>query len=312
MKVASIDIGSNSVLLLIAESTDSGLVPIVEASTITRLGQGVDRDRRLHQDAVTRTLHSLENYAQLVKQHRATQLDVVTTSAARDATGIDNFLDQAEQILGRRPRVIGGEQEAQLTFLGAVCGLALGQSVAVFDIGGGSTEIAYGFVQPNGQPVLQAVSSLDIGCVRITERYIHQDPPSPVEIEAAHRAVDKAFETLDKPLDGVVWVGIGGTITSLVAANGALVPYDATAVHGASITAADVTKLAERLRALPVAQRCEVPGLEPKRADVIVGGACIVERLLAWAGQESVLVSSRGVQWGLALEMCANHAHSQL
>ncbi len=306
MKVAAIDIGTNSVLLLVAQPTfDHELAPIHDVSTITRLGQGVDQNRRLHPDAVRRTLLCLEDYARRLQEHRVERLDVVTTSAARDAEGVDGFLDAAERILGARPRVISGEAEARLTFLGALSGLPVAGPVAVYDIGGGSTEIVFGHVEPGRSPTVGVASSLNVGCVRLTERHVTRDPPSDLDLEATRGAVDQLLAGMAAPEGSLTWVGIGGTITTLAAVELALVPYDPSRVHGSILTANQVTSLVKRLGTLPVSERKRVPGLDPKRADVIVAGGCIVERLLAWSGVQQTHVSDRGVRWGLAIELCS-------
>lgn len=303
MKVATIDIGTNSVLLLIAETQGNHLAPVHEVSTITRLGQRVDKDRRLHADAVRRTLRCLEDYASRMREHHVERLDVVTTSAARDAAGVDAFLDAAERVLGARPRVISGEAEARLTFVGALSGLSVAGPVAVYDIGGGSTEIVFGRVEPGRLPTVDFATSLDVGCVRLTERLVRGDPPSRSELDAVRGAVDELLGPLMRRQGPLTWVGIGGTITTLVAVEQGLVPYDPSKVHGSRLTADQVAGLVQRLGALPVSERSLVPGLDPKRADVIVAGGCIVQRLLAWSGGELTRVSDRGVRWGLAIEL---------
>jgi exopolyphosphatase/guanosine-5'-triphosphate,3'-diphosphate pyrophosphatase len=304
LKVATIDIGTNSVLLLIAETLgDHGPSPVHEVSTITRLGQGVDKDRCLHPDAIHRTLLCLEDYARRMQEHHVERLDVVTTSAARDAVGVDAFLDAAERILGARPRVISGEAEARLTFLGALSGLSVAGPVAVYDIGGGSTEIVFGRVEPGRPPTVHFATSLDVGCVRLTERHVRQDPPSRSELDAVRGSVDALLGGLVRSEGPLTWVGIGGTITALVAVELGLAPYDPSKVHGSNLTVDQVAGLVQRLGDLPVSERRFVPGLDPKRADVIVTGGCIVQRLLAWSGAYQTCVSDRGVRWGLAIEL---------
>ena len=304
MKVATIDIGTNSVLLLVAETLgDHRLTPVLEVSTITRLGQGVDKSRCLHPDAVRRTLLCLEDYARRMREHLVERLDVVTTSAARDAVGVDAFLDAAERILGARPRVISGEAEARLTFLGALSGLSVAGPVAVYDIGGGSTEIVFGHVEPGRSPTISFATSLDVGCVRLTERHVRRDPPSRSELDAVRGSVGEVLSGLVRSAGPLTWVGIGGTITTLVAVELGLEPYDPSKVHGSVLTVDQVAGLVQRLGALPVSERRVVPGLDPKRADVIVTGGCIVQQLLAWSGTQQTRVSDRGVRWGLAIEL---------
>jgi len=309
VKIATIDIGTNSVLLLIAEAVGNKLVPVFEGSTITRLGQGVDETRRLNPDAVARTLRCLEDYAQRVKEHDVQALDVVTTSAARDALESGEFLDSSERVLGCRPRVIVGEEEARLTFNGALSDLDVEGPVAVYDSGGGSTEIVFGHIKQGTPPVLQQMSSIDIGCVRMTERHVHTDPPTQAELDAVRDAVDASLAHFPPPQRDVSWIGIGGTITTLAAVKMGLLTYDASKVHGFELSVRDVTDLLRTLGEMPLSRRQLVPGLDPKRADVIVSGGCVVQRLLHWTGQTKTFVSSRGVQWGLASEIWSRLRH---
>lgn len=309
MRVATIDVGTNSVLLLVAQQGPQSLVALHEASTITRLGQGVDRERRLHPDAVQRTLRCLERYAAVVRQFDVQRVEVVSTSATRDAEGTDQFLEAAETILRTRPRVISGQEEARLTFLGALTGLPVHGNVAVYDIGGGSTEIVFGRRESGEMlPVVERAASLDMGCVRLTERHLAHDPPTARELDAVRSSIEAKLAELalpSKPFTELfTWVGIGGTITTLAAVKMGLETYDGERVHGSRMTREGVRGLVEQLGSMTLAQRQTVSGLEPKRADVIVAGACLVDRLLSWAKQDQTYVSDRGVRWGLALELC--------
>ena len=303
MRVAAIDIGTNSVLLLIANKTPtSSLEPLVELSTITRLGQQVDRTRSLHPDAVSRTLACLRSYAQLLQQHAVDRLAVVATSASRDAQGADSFLHQAREILGVAPAIISGEREALLTFAGALSALPVQGPVAVQDVGGGSTELVTGQVQDGVARVHSAVS-LDIGSVRMTERFLGSDPPSPQQLHAASEHVREVLANAPVARAEMTWVGIAGTITTLAAVQLGLERYDAAVVHGSTLSVAQVRALRDRLAAMPLSQRRAVAGLEPKRADGIVAGALIAAEVLERAGASHMLVSDRGVRWGLALEL---------
>lgn len=302
MRVATIDIGTNSVLLLVAELHGRDLVPRVERSTITRLGQDVDRTRRLHPDAVQRTLDCLRQYAAVMREHQVDVTGCVATSASRDASGAESFVQQAREILGVAPTVISGAREAQLTFLGALAGLTLQGPVAVQDVGGGSTEIVLGQVGPHGASALQAVS-LDVGSVRMTERYLASDPPGPAELARVREHVRAQLARAPAVPPTTAWVGIAGTITTLVAIELGLRAYDPARVHGAKLSTERIGGLVDELSRLPLAERRRVPGLEPKRADVIVAGASIVHEVLCAAGAPGLVVSDRGVRWGLAMEL---------
>jgi exopolyphosphatase/guanosine-5'-triphosphate,3'-diphosphate pyrophosphatase len=300
-KVAAIDIGTNSVLLVIAVVDAAGARPILERATITRMGEGVDQTRRLAPAAVERNLECLRAYAADLSAHGSPRLDVVGTSALRDADGAPAFLDEAERILGVRPRVIAGDEEARLTFRGALSGLSLAGKLLVFDIGGGSTELVVGDAA-GSEPASRV--SLDIGSVRLYERHVRSDPPSPVEVAAIEADIARALAgaaplaqlRLGEPL---TLVGVAGTVTTLKALDLGLAAYDAAQVHGAVLTLSAAERLCEQLCALTLEERKRLPGLQPKRADVIVAGALIVRELLRRAGAREAIVSDRGVRFGL-------------
>jgi exopolyphosphatase/guanosine-5'-triphosphate,3'-diphosphate pyrophosphatase len=301
-KVAAIDIGTNSVLLVIAVQGVAGVEPLLERATITRLGEGVDKTRRLAPAAAERNLACLRAYAADLRAHGNPRLDVVGTSALRDAEGAQAFLDEAELILGVRPRVIAGDEEAALTFRGALSGLALSGELLVFDVGGGSTELISGNALAGALP--QSRVSLDIGSVRLFERHVRSDPPSSAELQAIEadvaRELSSAAPLAHQPSAGrSTLVGVAGTVTTLKALELGLEPYEAARVHGAVLTLSAVEALCAKLASLPLAERQQLPGLEPKRADVIVAGAIIVRDLLRRSGAREMVVSDRGVRFGL-------------
>lgn len=299
-RVAAIDIGTNSVLLLIAEAGASGPVPLVERATITRLGQDVDRTRRLAPEAVERTLACLERYAAEIRQHAPDLVLAVGTSAMRDAEGGASFRERAQEILGALPRVASGDEEAELTFVGALSGLQLAGDVVVFDIGGGSTEIIAG----DAAAGLRAKISLDIGSVRLTERHLRADPPSDAELARVRDDVRAALATVPFRPAGLA-VGVAGTVTTIAAHVHGLVPYDAARAHGAALSRDQVSAAAAELASLGVEQRRRLPAIDPKRADVIVAGAILVEELLRFCGADTLTVSDRGVRWGLVVRALA-------
>jgi exopolyphosphatase/guanosine-5'-triphosphate,3'-diphosphate pyrophosphatase len=303
MRVAAIDIGTNSTLLLVAERRGTALVPVLERATITRLGRGVDRTRTLDAAAVEDTLACLGGYAEEIRRAGATRVDAVGTSAMRDAAGGEAFRRRAGELLGREPRVISGDEEAELTFAGALAGLGLDGPVIVFDLGGGSTEIIRG--RAGAVDVRERAVSLDIGSVRLTERHLHGDPPSAAEIAAVRADARAGLAGLGAGWTGAPVVGVAGTVTTLAAYALAVAPYDAARVHGARLGAATVHRVAAALARLSLAERRVLPAIEPKRADVIVAGATIVEEVLAWAGVPELVVSDRGVRWGLAQRLAS-------
>jgi exopolyphosphatase/guanosine-5'-triphosphate,3'-diphosphate pyrophosphatase len=297
-RVAAIDIGTNSILLTIAEWHEGGPKVLVDRATVTRLGERVDETRTLAPAAVERSLDCLRRYAQELAAYQVTRLDVVGTSALRDATVSDEFLQQAESLLGFRPRVIDGPEEARLTCLGALSGISLEGPFVVVDIGGGSTELIVG--SRNGAEVtLARYTSLDMGCVRLTERHFRRDPPSQAELDAAIGTASRAFRTLPFDVSTGTLVGVAGTITTLSAIHLGLDPYDPKRVHGARLDIEVIEEQRRTLSQLDQKQRTLVRGLHPGRADVIVAGAIIVEQLLRTSGRDSLLVSDRGVRYGL-------------
>jgi len=309
MRVATIDIGTNTVLLLIANVDAGALQPIVERATITRLGQGVDRERRLQPEAIERTLVCLAEYQDVLREHEVSWLDVVGTSAMRDAAGGEDFSARARTILGVAPRVIAGEEEARLTFIGALSGLNVSGKVTVFDIGGGSTEIVSGELGSSGRKLAAAVS-LNIGSVRLFERHMRSDPPSNDELARVEYDIHEALRAAPAFATDSTLVGVAGTVTQLAAVELGLTRYDATRVHGSVLSRSAVERLANRLAAMSVSERRALPGMEPSRADVIVVGSAIVRAVLSWSGATKLLVSDRGVRWGLAAELAARAAHA--
>ena len=319
MRVATIDIGTNSVLLLVAEvESDRGdaLRPVLERATVTRLGEGVDRNRRLLDAACERTLSCLSKYAADLRELGVTRLDAVGTSAMRDAAGGEEFVARAAQVLGVAPRVIDGNEEARLTFAGALSGLReLPDSgpVTVFDIGGGSTEIVVGARDAHERRIASAVS-LDIGSVRLFERHVTTDPPNQAALDLVERDIQSALAHAPRPAAlgaGATLVGVAGTVTQLAALELELTRYDGTRVHGYTLTRDAVERLASRLASLDVSQRRALPGMEPSRADVIVVGSAIARAVLQWSGATELVVSDRGVRWGLAEELARQHvAHA--
>ena len=308
MRVATVDIGTNTVLLLVAErGVDGGLRSIAERATITRLGEGVDRTRRLTPAAIARTRDCLQEYAQAIRGFGVNRVSVVGTSAMRDAGGGDEVRTHVRALLGVDARVLSGEEEARLTFLGAVGGLALDERerVAVFDIGGGSTEVVMGRALV-AAPLVDFGASYDVGSVRLTERCVTHDPPTPEELESVTRAAQRAFAPvppLGHASQARIPVGIAGTMTTLAAVSLALATYDGARVHGHVMPVGELKRVVGHLAALDPEARKALAGMEPKRADVIVAGGMIALALLDHWGATEVRISDRGVRWGLAEEL---------
>jgi exopolyphosphatase/guanosine-5'-triphosphate,3'-diphosphate pyrophosphatase len=308
LRVAAIDIGTNTALLLIAEVGESGgIVPILERAEITRLGQGVDRTRALAPAAVERTLGCLRDYAAEIARHDVARLDVVGTSAMRDAAAAKtgpgaDFIESARVILGTAPRVISGDEEASLAFSGGLAGLDLSGDVTAFDIGGGSTEIIRGHLE-SGVAHIAERQSVDMGSVRLFERHVRTDPPSATEMAAVKAFIVDQLSPLTPPPPGQPLVGMAGTVTTIAAVARGIAPYDPSRIHGARLTLREISETARRLLELPLAERKQLTGLEEKRADVIPVGAVILETIVAFARSEEIVVSDRGVRWGVALQL---------
>jgi exopolyphosphatase/guanosine-5'-triphosphate,3'-diphosphate pyrophosphatase len=290
---------------LIAEGGRDGLRPLLELATITRLGQGVDKNRRLSPEACARTLACLSDYAAEIRARGVERLAVVGTSAMRDAQGGEGFIAQARTILGVEPRVIDGQEEARLTFAGALSGLQVEGAISVFDIGGGSTEIITG-EQRTKLRVIHASTSLDIGSVRLLERLVRHDPPSSEELAEVERTIHSALAFAPRIEPNSTLVGVAGTITQLAALELDLARYEATLVHGHVMHASAVRALYAKLRGLELEARRSLPGMEAARADVIVVGAAIACAVLDWSAASSLLVSDRGVRWGLAESLASD------
>jgi exopolyphosphatase/guanosine-5'-triphosphate,3'-diphosphate pyrophosphatase len=280
MRAATIDIGTNTVLLLVVDrQPDGSLVVVDERATVTRLGQGVDTTRRFSAEGLARTTACLDEYASLVRSHRADRVAIVGTSAMRDAGGSAELSDRIRAQFGVPVRTISGHEEARLTFRGALAGLpiARGTDTAVFDIGGGSTEVVLGALDPAGrdEPRLDYATSFDVGSVRLTERHVRHDPPTPDERDAVLRAAADAFRPVPSLGPRGAPVGIAGTMTTLAAVSLGLVPYDGARVHGHAMTRTELRRVVQELASMPLESRRRVPGMEPKRADVIVAGGLL-------------------------------------
>jgi exopolyphosphatase/guanosine-5'-triphosphate,3'-diphosphate pyrophosphatase len=271
---------------------------LLELAAITRLGRGVDRTGVLEPAAIERTLACIERYATALREHRVEHLDAVGTSALRDAANAEDFVGPAEKMLGARPRVVTGVEEASLTFEGALSGLSVDGQVAVVDIGGGSTE----FVLRRVGNALESETvgvSVDVGSVRLTERHCSQDPPSAAELDALGRDVSRALAVAPTAAEADHLVAVAGTATTLAALELGLTRYDPASVHGFALSRTALASWVQRLASLPLDQRRLQPGLEPARADVIVAGAVLLLAIVDRAGKRVCTVSDRGVRWGL-------------
>lgn len=302
-RVAAFDIGTNTVLLLVAErDPGAGGAPraVLERAEITRLGRGVDQTKRLGDEAVARTLEVLGRFTAEARAAGATSFAAVATSASRDAENGAAFRAEAERILGGPVQIVSGQREADLTFRGALGGLGItGDHVAVIDVGGGSTEIVVG-----AGGACRFAHSYDVGSVRLTERHVPRDPPDAdalAAVRATARAAYAAPAPPVGPFDAVV--AIAGTATTYAAVELGIARYEDAPPHGARLSLATLERQIARLAALPLAERGAVVGLDPKRADVIVAGGLVLLEAARALGAHEIVVSDRGVRWGLADEL---------
>lgn len=297
--VAGIDVGTNSLLLLIlARDTNGNEQVLLDRADIVRLGQGVDHARHLAPAVVDRAVAMLAEYAALCRDHGVTALRAAGTSALRDAADAAEFVRRVELATGIRIDIISGNDEAALSFEAVAEEVGPGPLVQI-DIGGGSTEVVTG---RDGQ--MTDRRSYDLGAVRLTERVAPADPPSEADL-AAMRSLAEAALAEVKPADGPV-VGTGGTITTLAAVHLGLTDYDPEAVSRVRLTPADIDGLLARLAALPLAERGRLPGLPAKRADIIIGGTVVLQALLAALAVDELRVSPGGLRYALARHALAD------
>jgi exopolyphosphatase / guanosine-5'-triphosphate,3'-diphosphate pyrophosphatase len=290
VRVAAIDQGTNTTRLLVADVEGGRVGEVLRRSTITRLGEGVDARRRLLPLPITRVRNCLSDYRRELESLGAERALLVATSAVRDAENGEAFLGEIEWSYGFTTRLLSGDEEAELTLRGVG---ALDDGTIVVDIGGGSTEL----ISPGSRV------STDLGSVRLTERFLESDPPTSSELEALGGAIRSVLEEHD--LSAARGIGVAGTVTSLAALDLGLVEYDSERVHGHRMREGAVQTQLERLAALSLAERRQVPGLEPERAPVIVAGAAILRETMRYLGLEEIEVSEHDILDGAALEAAA-------
>jgi len=296
--VAAIDCGTHSTRLLIHD----GDAPLERLMTITKLGAGVDRTGRLDPAAIERTVECLRSYREVMDRHDVGAIRITATSAARDSANRDDFFDAAEAIIGVRPELLSGQDEARLSFAGATRELDPADGpFLVVDIGGGSTEFAVGTEEP------EQAMSLDIGCVRLTEKYIEHDPPRREELVAClsitEAYLDDIAREMPAALEAATFVGLAGTVASTAMVEQGLAEYDRDAVHHFVLTKEAVEDVFRTLATESREDRSHNPGLEPGRVDTIVGGLSILVRIMRQFGFDECLVSEADILDGLAFSL---------
>ncbi|MFI0981404.1 exopolyphosphatase [Streptomyces sp. NPDC021093] len=327
-RIAAIDCGTNSIRLLVADADPATgeLVDLDRRMTIVRLGQGVDRTGRLAPEALERTFAACREYAQIIKDHGAEKVRFVATSASRDAENRDEFVSGVLDILGVEPEVISGDQEAEFSFTGATKELAgdekgaerlpwkggggrrAGEDYLVADIGGGSTELV------TGRDTVQAARSVDIGCVRLTERHQPSSPATPEQVAAIREDIEAALDLAARTVpfaqgpEGAegsrTLVGLAGSVTTVAAIALGLDTYDPSAIHHARIPYERVREVTEMLIGATHDEKAAIPVMHPGRVDVIVAGSLILLALMERAGAAEVVVSEHdildGIGWSVA------------
>ena len=285
MRVAAIDLGTNSTRLLVADVEDGRAEELHRETRITRLGEGVDARRRLLPLPIARVRNVLSDFRRTTERLGAERALAVATSAVRDAENGEAFLGEVEWSYGFATQLLSGDEEARLTLRGVATATEVGTGAVVLDVGGGSTEL----IEPDRRV------SLDIGSVRLTERFLRSDPPTGSELTECRAAIRAELPDLE----ATRLIGVAGTITTLAALE--LGRYDPELVHGSRLTREAVEAQFARLASLPVAERRELPGMEAERAPVIVGGTAIVAEVLRHAGVDELEVSERDLLTGAAL-----------
>ncbi|HEY5578554.1 MAG TPA: Ppx/GppA phosphatase family protein [Acidimicrobiia bacterium] len=296
MKAGAVDIGTNSMRLLIAEATPDGMREVARQTVVTRLGQGVDSTGRLDPEAMGRTLAVLAEYGSELYSHDVAAVRAVATSASRDASNTDEFFEAVEEVLGFPPEVISGDEEARLAFAGATA-LSPERPCLVIDIGGGSTEFVFGWDRP------VYTRSVDIGSVRLTERNLLNRPADAEQILDARKHVEQLLEELILPEPPLGAIGVAGTFTSLAAINLDLEEYDSSRVHGSTLTYSDLLSLVDFLSGMTLTETEAIPSLDPARAPVILGGAVVALTALLELDLDAVTVSEEDMLHGIAREL---------
>jgi exopolyphosphatase/guanosine-5'-triphosphate,3'-diphosphate pyrophosphatase len=298
-RVAAVDIGTNSTRLLVADVDDGHITDIGRDTRITRLGEGVDERHRLLPVPIARVRNVLSDFRRRIETLGAERTLAIATSAIRDAENGEAFLGEVEWSYGFATRLLSGHDEALLMFRGVTSERSVQPGTVIVDVGGGSTELVAG--EPDG---VRWHDSLDIGSVRLTERFLHTDPPTGGELDACARAVQTLLsERVPGEIRGrtTAAIGVAGTITSLAALALGLETYDRDKVHGSKLGAGALAEQLDRLASVPLVERRQIRPLDPDRAPVIVAGAVIVRETLSFLDLDALEISERDILDGAAL-----------
>ena len=298
---AAIDCGTNAIRLLIAAVDSNKVSDRLREMRTVRLGEGVDATGEFSNMALERTFAACREYAELLMQYEIKELRFVATSASRDVSNRDVFITGVKEILGVEPEVISGDQEAELSYRGALSGLDVKGSVLVADIVGGSTE----FVTTLADHSLVS-ESVNIGCVRMTERYLQSDPPTQQEVEAATRDIRNQIELIARTVPirtETTFIGLAGSVTTVAAMALGLHEYDADLIHGSALSMEEVDAVTNELLHMTRAQRAELGFMHPGRVDVIGGGALVLRESMRLLGFTQVVVSEKDLLDGVVIAL---------
>lgn len=303
---AAIDCGTNAIRILIADVSGGRVIDVVREMRTVRLGEGVDATGEFSEAALQRTFAACDEYSQLLADNPVESLRFIATSASRDVSNRAQFFSGVHQRLGVEPEVIAGEEEAELSFVGAIRGIdmsLLRDPILVADIGGGSTEYVVGSAV-TGE--ISALTSVNVGCVRLTERYLHSDPPYPEEIAQAVAAVDAHLESVMQVIPTgsfTTFVGLAGSVTTVAAMAMNLPRYDSALIHGAIVTRAQVDSITTSLLAMSRGDRAALGFMHPGRVDVIAGGSLVLSRTMQAYGLDEVIAGETDLLDGIVYRL---------
>ena len=298
MKIAAIDIGTNSTRLLISELKNSLFHTLEREMEITRIGKNLKISGKISSDSAQAVSNILKKYKVLLENHGVTRYRAVGTSAVRKAINSKWFISYIKESTGIKIESITGEEEAYLTFYGASRSLDIPKSILVIDIGGGSTE----FILGNNGPEINMVESLDIGCVNLSEEFIKDEGPDKIELEKMHsyicNYISGTMGLIGRRSD-IAIIGVAGTITTLAAIDLGIEEYDSSRIHLHRLTGEKISGIYRRLCSVPLNERKKIRGLEPARADIIIGGTAILLEILRQLDKDSIIVSEQDILDGI-------------
>lgn len=299
-RVGIIDIGSNSIKFFVGEKCEDGTIKtIIDKNDIARLGEGLRETGRISDEALERNAQSVAVFAAEAKENGADMIVSVGTMALRSAANGADFVARVKELCGVEVQIIPGEEEARLSYLAILSGMPVPDGdLVIFDTGGGSTEFIFG----KGTELVNRFS-VNLGAIRITEKFFSDDPVAAGSVEAAVKEIDDEFAAAGVAGTPVKLVGMGGTVTSMGAVKHKMVKYDPNVIQGSTLTKADIEEQIAEYSKRTIEQRRELPGLQPKRADVILAGACILKDITERLGVDELTISDRGLRHGLAFDL---------